>query len=72
MACENWPGDARAFSACQTIHGKFRFGWSEIGAASAEARVWYSGDKIMVEVKGEQTVWRARFGNLMPGTRPRF
>ena len=57
------PEAPGTFPLIRPFSGKFRFGWSEIGAASAEARVWYSGDKIMVEVKGgtnglARTLWQ--------------
>lgn len=57
------PETPGTFPLVRPFSGKFRFGWSEIGAASAEARVWYSGDKIMVEVKGgtnglARTLWQ--------------
>lgn len=57
------PETLGPFPLVRPFSGKFRFGWSEIGAASAEARVWYSGDKIVVEVKGgtnglARTLWQ--------------
>ena len=56
-AAEPWlarigPETLGSFPPVRPFSGKFRFGWSNIGAASAEARLWYSGDKLIVEVKG--------------------
>jgi hypothetical protein len=67
-AAEPWrerigPETPGPFSPVRPFSGEFRFGWSDIGAASAEARLWYSGDKILVEVKGgtnglARTLWQ--------------
>jgi Protein of unknown function (DUF3108) len=59
-AAEPWrarisPETPGSFPPVRPFWGKFRFGWSEIGAANAEARLWYSGDKIIVEIKGGTT-----------------
>jgi hypothetical protein len=40
------------FPLVRPFSGEFRFGWSDIGAASARARLWYSEDKILVEIEG--------------------
>jgi Protein of unknown function (DUF3108) len=67
-AAEPWrdrigPEALGPFPPVRPFSGKFRFGWSEIGAASAQAKLWYSGDKIIVEVKGgtnglARTLWQ--------------
>jgi Protein of unknown function (DUF3108) len=49
------PETPGSFPLVRPFWGKFLFGWSEIGAANAEARLWYSGDQIIVEVKGGTT-----------------
>lgn len=56
-AAEPWrerigPETPGPFPPVRPFYGQFRFGWSDIGAASAKARLWYVGDKIMVEVEG--------------------
>lgn len=67
-AAEPWrdrigPETPGPFPPVRPFSGEFRFGWSEIGAASAKARLWYSGDKILVEVQGgtdglARTLWQ--------------
>jgi hypothetical protein len=67
-AAEPWrdrirPETPGPFPPVRPFSGEFRFGWSEIGAASAQAKLWYSGDKIFVEVKGgtdglARTLWQ--------------
>jgi len=57
------PQDPGPFPLVRPFSGKFRFGWSEIGAASATARLGYSGDKIIVEIEGgteglARTLWQ--------------
>ena len=51
------------FPLVRPFSGEFRFGWSDIEAASAKARLWYSGDEIIVEVEGgtnglARTLWQ--------------
>jgi hypothetical protein len=51
------------FPLVRPFSGEFRFGWSEIGAASARAKLSYSGDKIIVKVEGgtdglARTLWQ--------------
>jgi hypothetical protein len=46
------PETPGPFPLVRPFSGEFRFGWSEIGAASAKAKLWYSGDRIFVEVEG--------------------
>jgi hypothetical protein len=46
------PETVGPFPLIRPFSGVFRFGWSDIGAASAKARLWYSGDEIIVEVEG--------------------
>jgi hypothetical protein len=67
-AAEPWrdrvgPETPGPFPPVRPFSGEFRFGWSDIGAATAQARLWYSGDKVMVEVKGgtgglARTLWQ--------------
>lgn len=67
-AAEPWrdrigPETPGPFPPVRPFSGEFRFGWSDIGAASAKARLWYSGDKIMVEIQGgtdglARTLWQ--------------
>lgn len=68
QAAEPWrerigPETPGPFPLVRPFSGVFRFGWSDIGAARAEANLWYAGDKIMVEVRGgtnglARTLWR--------------
>lgn len=56
-AAEPWrdrigPETLGPFPPVRPFSGEFRFGWSDIGAASAKARLWYSGDLVIVEVEG--------------------
>jgi Protein of unknown function (DUF3108) len=83
-AAEPWrdrigPETLGPFPLVRPFSGEFRFGWSNIGAASARARLWYSGDKVMVEVKGgtdglARTLWqldaRHRATILSDGLKP--
>jgi Protein of unknown function (DUF3108) len=46
------PETPGPFPLVRPFSGEFRFGWSDIGAASARARLWYSGDRILVEIEG--------------------
>ncbi|MGA7883167.1 MAG: DUF3108 domain-containing protein [Terrimicrobiaceae bacterium] len=46
------PAVPGPFPLVRPFSGEFRFGWSDIGAASAKARLWYSGDSIFVEIDG--------------------
>ncbi len=46
------PAVPGPFPLVRPFSGEFRFGWSDIGAASAKARLWYSGDSIIVEIEG--------------------
>ena len=46
------PAVPGPFPLVRPFSGEFRFGWSDIGAASAKARLWYSGDSIFVEIEG--------------------
>ncbi len=46
------PAVPGPFPLVRPFSGEFRFGWSDIGAASAKARLWYSGDSILVEIEG--------------------
>ncbi len=57
------PETPGPFPLVRPFSGEFRFGWSDIGAASAKARLWYSGDEIIVEVEGgtnglARTLWQ--------------
>jgi Protein of unknown function (DUF3108) len=57
------PETPGPFPLVRPFSGEFRFGWSDIGAASARARLWYSGDEIIVEVEGgtnglARTLWQ--------------
>ena len=57
------PENPGPFPPVRPFSGEFRFGWSDIEAASARARLWYSGDKIIVEVVGgtnglARTLWQ--------------
>jgi hypothetical protein len=57
------PETVGPFPLIRPFSGVFRFGWSDIGAASAKARLWYSGDNIIVEVEGgtvglARTLWQ--------------
>jgi hypothetical protein len=57
QAAEPWsdrigPEGVGPFPLVRPFSGEFRFGWSDIEAASAKARLWYSGDQIIVEVEG--------------------
>jgi hypothetical protein len=57
------PETLGPFPLVKPFSGEFRFGWSDIGAASAKARLWYSGDEIIVEVEGgtdglARTLWQ--------------
>ena len=47
------PETPGPFPLVRPFSGEFRFGWSEIGAASAKAKLSYSDDKILVEVVGK-------------------
>ena len=47
------PDAPGPFPLVRPFSGEFRFGWSEIGAASAKARLSYSDDNILVEVVGK-------------------
>jgi uncharacterized protein DUF3108 len=56
-AAEPWsdrigPQSPGPFPLVRPFSGEFRFGWSEIEAASARAKLSYSEDKIVVEVEG--------------------
>jgi hypothetical protein len=56
-AAEPWsdrigPETPGPFPLVRPFSGEFRFGWSDIEAASAKARLWCSGDQIIVEVEG--------------------
>ena len=67
-AAELWrdkigPETPGPFPLVRPFSGEFRFGWSDIEAASAKARLWYSGDEIIVEVEGgtnglARTLWQ--------------
>jgi Protein of unknown function (DUF3108) len=46
------PETPGPFPLVRPFSGEFRFGWSDIEAASAKARIWYSGDQMIVEVEG--------------------
>ena len=46
------PETPGPFPLVRPFSGEFRFGWSDIGAASAKASLAYSGDEIIVEVEG--------------------
>ena len=46
------PAVPGPFPLVRPFSGEFRFGWSDIGAASAKARLWYSGDSIFVQIEG--------------------
>ena len=46
------PETPGPFPLVRPFSGEFRFGWSDIGAASAKASLGYSGDEIIVEVQG--------------------
>ena len=46
------PQTLGPFPLVRPFSGEFRFGWSEIGAASAKAKLSYTDDKILVEVEG--------------------
>jgi hypothetical protein len=46
------PETPGPFPLVRPFSGEFRFGWSDIEAASAKARLWYSGDQMIVEVEG--------------------
>ena len=46
------PETPGPFPLVRPFSGEFRFGWSDIEAASAKARLWYSGDEIIVEIEG--------------------
>ena len=57
------PETPGPFPLVRPFSGEFRFGWSDIEAASAKARLWYSGDEIIVEVEGgtnglARTLWQ--------------
>ncbi|HEY5742246.1 MAG TPA: DUF3108 domain-containing protein [Terrimicrobiaceae bacterium] len=57
QAAEPWiervgPQTPGPFPLVRPFSGEFRFGWSNIGAASARAQISYSGDQIIVEVEG--------------------
>jgi Protein of unknown function (DUF3108) len=57
------PETPGPFPLVRPFSGEFRFGWSDIGAASAKARLWYSGDNTIVEVEGgtvglARTLWQ--------------
>ena len=67
-AAEPWrdrlgPETLGPFPPVRPFSGEFRFGWSDIAAASAKARLWYSGDLVIVEVEGgtdglARTLWQ--------------
>jgi hypothetical protein len=46
------PETPGPFPLVRPFSGEFRFGWSDIEAASAKARIWYSGDQMIVDVEG--------------------
>ena len=46
------PQTPGPFPLVRPFTGEFRFGWSDIEAASAKAKLWYSGDQMIVEVEG--------------------
>lgn len=57
------PETPGPFPLVRPFSAEFRFGWSDIEAASAKARLWYSEDKINVEVEGgtnglARTLWQ--------------
>ncbi|HEY5705487.1 MAG TPA: DUF3108 domain-containing protein [Terrimicrobiaceae bacterium] len=73
------PETPGPFPLVRPFSGEFRFGWSDIGAAGAKARLWYSGEEIIVEVEGgtnglARTLWqldaRHKATILKEGLRP--